>query len=73
MLKMKDAKAVEVYVSKPGYLIFTTDREDWEDQRKNVVRLSYEQALILKDFFSSLLDDQRQAWTGGLEIEKADE
>ena len=72
MLKMKQAYPVEIYISEPGYIAFKQERADWPDQENNLVLLSYEQALILKDYLPQLMASQEEAWNGGLEEKDAD-
>lgn len=72
MLKMKDAVACEIYVSDTGYLVFKQEGS-WPNDEQSIVMLSYEQALILRDYMPKLIEQQEQLWNGGLEEKKADE
>ena len=61
MLKMLPSQEVEIYISQVGYLCFKT-----EDQYEGpqLVKLSREQSLILKDHLTDLLAFQDEIWDG---------
>lgn len=71
MLKMKQAYEVEIYISEQGYLAFKQE-DTFPNEDCNLVLLSYEQALVLRDYLPKLIEQQEEAWGGGVNIEQKD-
>jgi len=71
MLKMKQAYEVEIYISKDGYLAFKQE-DTFPNEDCSLVLLSYEQALVLRDYLPKLIAEQEAIWGGGVVVESKD-